>query len=96
MERTTTTIHQLHPIEALLLVCLLSIEAIGRLISDPPRPFRRRPPFDELLDQVLEPCLPPYVLPSQSPAAFAAAARATMRLQQRPPARGFALEPEEP
>jgi hypothetical protein len=43
MERTT--IWELHPIEAMLLLCLLLIEAIARLISDPPRPIRRRVPY---------------------------------------------------
>ena len=148
MERNRTTIHQLHPIEALLLVCLLSIEAIGRLINDPPRPFRRRVPLAEPLNQTLEAAAVRLGIPIEQllqpwepspwslglvpvredrharfilepvretmeqicqPQATAeeinwhssqqklrAAQRELRRLQQRPPARGFAPDPEQP
>ena len=86
----------LHPIEVLLLVFLLSIDAIGRLINDPPRPFRRRAGSCGFTASGS----PIYVLRSQSAAedgardtlaAFAAAAReinanpeALRRRQQHP------------
>jgi hypothetical protein len=43
MTTTRPSLLDLHPIEVLLLVFLLSIASIARLINDPPRPFRQPP-----------------------------------------------------
>lgn len=91
MDTPRTSLLDLHPVEALLVLLWISAAALHRLVADPPRPLRKRPPIagSDVFTVKWISCTRPtesLITASQIRSAMAAAADETIKQLRQPQA----------